>query len=83
MGANKRYSLDATTSTTKGTKQMKTIKQQYQNKRDRIENYCRNGMTIKSIALKFEVKPDKMANIIKALDISVMRLRNEGYKNAN
>ena len=60
-----------------------TIKQQHQNKRDRIENYCRQGMTIKSIAQKLDVKPCRMANIIKALDISVMRLRNEGYTNAN
>jgi hypothetical protein len=59
-----------------------TIKHQYQNKRDRIENYCRQGMTAKQMALRLEVKPCRMANIIKALDISVMRLRNEGYNNA-
>jgi len=57
-----------------------TIKQQYQNKRDRIESYCRKGMTIKSIAQKLDVKPCRMANILQTLDISVMRLRNEGYK---
>ena len=60
-----------------------TIKQQYQNKRDRIESYCRKGMTIKSIAQKLDVKPCRMANILQTLDISVMRLRNEGYTNAN
>lgn len=60
-----------------------TIKQQYQNKRDKIENYCRKGMTAKQMAERFNVKPQKMANIIKALDISVMRLRNEGYNNVN
>ena len=60
-----------------------TIKQQYRNKRDRIESYCRKGMTIKSIAQKLDVKPCRMANILQTLDISVMRLRNEGYTNAN
>lgn len=59
-----------------------TIKQEYQNKRDRIENYCRQGLTMKQIAVKLNVTVDKMANIIKALEISLMRLRNEGYTNA-
>ena len=60
---------------------MKTLAVQYQNKRDRIEKYCSQGMTVKQMAIRLNVKPNKMANIIKTLEISLMRLRNEGYTN--
>ena len=60
----------------------KTIAQQYQGRRKTIEKYCRQGMTVRQMSLRFEVNPTRMANIIKMLDISIMRLRNEGY-NAN
>ena len=60
----------------------KTIVQQYQGRRKTIEKYCCQGMTRKQMALRLGVDPNKMNNIIKMLDISIMRLRNEGY-NAN
>lgn len=59
----------------------KTIAEQYQNKRDRIEKYCSHGMTVKQMAIRLNVEPNKMANIIKTLEISLMRLRNKGYTN--
>ena len=60
---------------------MKTLAEQYKNKRKKIEDYCRDGMTIKQMALRFNVEPKKMTNIIKMLEISLIRLRNEGYTN--
>ena len=60
----------------------KTIKQQWHSKQQVIESYCRKGMTAKQIAAKLDVTPGRMANIIKSLDISLMRLRNEGYTDA-
>ena len=55
-----------------------TIKQKYASKQGKIEWYCKEGMTVKQIARRFDVTYVDMSNIIKALDISVIRLRNQG-----
>ena len=60
----------------------KTLAHTYEKKRPKIEQWCRSGMTVKQMALRLDVEPKRMTNILKMLEISLIRLRNEGYTNA-
>jgi hypothetical protein len=58
-----------------------TIKQQYESKRRMLEKYCRQGMTVKQISREMGLTPVKTGHVLKALKISLIRLRHEGYAN--
>lgn len=58
------------------TTKKQTIKQKYEPRRKEIEQYGRDGFTMKQIARNMNIAPEVMTVILKQLDISLIYLRN-------